>query len=79
VGSGRCNCRNCQAIRRSRAEDYTDEYEEKVLKYIKAKAKGRKPKLAVLPKRRPEPKSLMAALSASLKSVSKKEKEKAVA
>lgn len=62
-----------------RAEDYTDEYEEKVLKYIQAKAKGRKPKLAALPKRPPEPKSLMAALNASLKSLSKKEKEKAVA
>ena len=62
-----------------RAQDYTDQYHEKVLKYIEAKAKGRKPKLAALPKRRSEPKSLMAALNASLKSLSSKEKEKKVA
>ena len=58
-----------------RAEDYTDDYRDRVLKYIEAKAKGRKPKLEALPKVGSEPKSLMDALAASLKS----SKEKAVA
>jgi len=58
-----------------RAEDYGDEYRARVLKYIEAKAKGRKPKLETI--RRPrEPESLTAALAASLKSAAK---EKAVA
>jgi DNA end-binding protein Ku len=62
-----------------RPDDYEDEYRGRVLKYIEAKAKGRKPKLAVLPKVASEPKSLMDALTASLKSSSGKSKEKAVA
>jgi DNA end-binding protein Ku len=62
-----------------RAEDYSDEYRERVLKYIEAKAKGRKPKLEALPKPGGEPKSLMEALAASLKAPGGKTKEKAVA
>jgi DNA end-binding protein Ku len=62
-----------------RAEDYSDEYRERVMKHIEAKAKGRKPKLEALPKLASEPKSLMEALAASLKARSPKKKEKAVA
>ena len=62
-----------------RAEDYADEYRERVLKHIEAKAKGRKPKLAAIPKLGAEPKSLMDALAASLKASSAKGKDKAVA
>jgi DNA end-binding protein Ku len=62
-----------------RAEDYSDEYRNRVLKHIDAKAKGRKPKLEALPKPSPEPKSLMDAPAASLKSTGGKRKEKAVA
>jgi DNA end-binding protein Ku len=61
-----------------RAEDYADEYRERVMKHIEAKAKGRKPKLEALPKIAAEPKSLMDALAASLTASSGK-KEKAVA
>lgn len=60
------------------AEDYSDEYRERVMKHIEAKAKGRKPKLEALPKPGREPKSLMDALAASLKAQGPK-KEKAVA
>ena len=62
-----------------RAQDYADEYRDRVLKHIEAKAKGRKPKLETLPKIGPEPKSLIDALAASLKASSGKRKEKAVA
>lgn len=61
------------------AEEYTDEYRNRVLKHIQAKAAGRKPKLEALPKRGREPKSLVDALAASLKSAGSKGKEKAVA
>jgi DNA end-binding protein Ku len=62
-----------------RTEDYADEYRERVMKHIEAKAKGRKPKLATLPKISAEPKSLVDALAASLKASGGKTKEKAVA
>jgi non-homologous end joining protein Ku len=62
-----------------RAEDYADGYRDRVLKHIQAKAKGRKPKLEMIPKRGREPKSLRDALAASLRSASGKGKEKAVA
>lgn len=62
-----------------RAEDYVDEYRNRVMKHIEAKAKGRKPKLEALPKPAAEPKSLMKALAASLKSSERTAKEKAVA
>ena len=62
-----------------RADDYTDEYRDRVLKHIEAKAKGRRPKLEALPKAGREPKSLMDALAASLKVSSGRAKEKAVA
>jgi DNA end-binding protein Ku len=62
-----------------RAEDYVDEYRDRVLKYIEAKAKGRKPKLEAVPKPGREPKSLIDALAASLKSAGSKGQERAVA
>jgi DNA end-binding protein Ku len=60
-------------------QDYSDDYRGRVLKYIEAKAKGRKPKLETI--RAPQAaKSLVDALAASLKSASKAGgKEKAVA
>lgn len=61
------------------AEDYSDEYRDRVLKYIEAKAKGRKQRLQAIPKRGGETKSLVDALAASLKSASGRGKEKAVA
>jgi DNA end-binding protein Ku len=49
-----------------RPEDYHDEYRERVMQFIEAKAKGRHPKLqSIRPKRAPS--SLVDALSASLK------------
>jgi DNA end-binding protein Ku len=62
-----------------RAEDYADDYRERVMKYLEAKAKGRRPRLETIPKPRQAPKSLADALAASLKSVAKQRKEKAVA
>jgi DNA end-binding protein Ku len=62
-----------------RPEDYADEYRDRVLKHIEAKAKGRKPRLEALPKPGVEPKSLMEVLAASLRSSAGKGKEKAVA
>ena len=62
-----------------RPEDYSDDYRERVVKYIEAKAKGRKPKLQTIRAPR-ETKSLTDALEASLKAASKTaKKEKAVA
>lgn len=61
------------------AEDYSDEYRERVMKHIEAKANGRTPRLEALPKLGAEPKSLMKALAASLKASDSKKKEKAVA
>jgi len=62
-----------------RAEDYTDDYRERVLNYIEAKAKGRKPKLQAIPKRN-EPASLADVLAASLKATKRSgAKEQAVA
>jgi DNA end-binding protein Ku len=62
-----------------RPEEYADEYHDRVMKHIEAKAKGRKPNLKALPKVASEPKSLMDALAASLKESNSKRKEKAVA
>jgi non-homologous end joining protein Ku len=62
-----------------RAEDYADEYRERVMKHIEAKAQGQKPKLQALPKLGSEPKSLIDALAASLKASTPERKEKAVA
>lgn len=62
-----------------RAEDYADDYRNRVVKYIEAKAKGRKPKLETIAKPSGA-KSLADMLAASLKSSSRKRaKEKAVA
>ena len=60
------------------AEDYSDEYRDRVLKHIEAKAKGRKPKLERIPQRR-ETTSLVDALAESLKSASGSGRKKAVA
>jgi len=49
-----------------RPEDYQDEYRERVMQFIEAKAKGQRPKLQVIREKR-APASLMDALSASLK------------
>jgi non-homologous end joining protein Ku len=43
-----------------------DEYRERVMQFIEAKAKGRRPKLQAIRQKRP-PSSLIEALSASLK------------
>lgn len=48
-----------------RPEDYHDEYRERVMHFIEAKAKGRRPKLQVVRQKR-TPSSLVDALSASL-------------
>jgi DNA end-binding protein Ku len=62
-----------------RPEDYSDEYRDRVLKYIEAKAKGRKPKLETISAPQAT-KSLADALAASLKAASRTpRKEKAVA
>ncbi len=47
-------------------EDFHDEYRERVMKLVEAKAHGRKPKLKVAA-RKVEPKSLLASLTASIK------------
>jgi DNA end-binding protein Ku len=60
-----------------RPNDFHDEYRERVLSLIDAKAKGRKPKLEPITARR-QPKSLVDALSASIQSA-KGRKGKAVA
>jgi DNA end-binding protein Ku len=49
-----------------RPEDYHDEYRERVMQFIEAKAKGRRPKLQAIRQKR-APSSLVDALSASLK------------
>jgi DNA end-binding protein Ku len=49
-----------------RPEDYQDEYRERVMQFIEAKAKGRRPKLQSIRQKR-APSSLVDALSASLK------------
>jgi DNA end-binding protein Ku len=60
-------------------EDYSDDYRDRVLKYIESKAKGGKPKLQTISAPQAT-KSLADALAASLKAASKtKKKEKAVA
>ena len=56
------------------AEDFHDEYRERVMKFIEAKANGKKPKLKAAPRKR-EPKSLLASLTASVKMAGRKEKK----
>lgn len=60
-----------------RPEDYHDEYRERVMKFIEAKARGHKPALKAVPRKK-QPKSLAASLAASL-NLAKRRKEKAVA
>jgi DNA end-binding protein Ku len=59
-----------------RVQDYTDEYRDRVMQYIEAKARGHKPKLAVMPAPRKPSTSLADTLAASLKEA---KKERAVA
>jgi DNA end-binding protein Ku len=60
-----------------RPEDYHDEYRERVMKFIEAKAKGLKPKLRIVARKK-ETTSLADTLVASLKAV-KGGKERAIA
>jgi DNA end-binding protein Ku len=60
-----------------RPEDFHDEYRERVMKFIEAKAKGQKPALKIVARKK-EPKSLMESLAASI-NAAKREKERAVA
>jgi DNA end-binding protein Ku len=60
-----------------RPQDYHDEYRERVMKFIEAKAKGLKPKLRIVARKK-ETTSLADTLAASLKAV-KRDKERAVA
>ena len=60
-----------------RAEDYHDEYRERVMKFIEAKAKGQKPILRIVARKK-EPKSLAESLAASI-NMAKRGKEKAIA
>lgn len=53
------------------AADYRDEYRDRVLHYIEEKARGQKPKLAVVQKKRPAGASLTDVLAASLKAARK--------
>ena len=58
------------------AEDFRDEYRDRVMQFIEAKAKGRSPKLTVV-KKKPATTSLLDALSASLKNASSKHSKSA--
>ncbi|MGO8815612.1 MAG: Ku protein [Terriglobia bacterium] len=60
-----------------RAGDYHDEYRERVMKFIEAKAKGQKPTLRIVARKK-EPKSLVESLAASI-NLAKRGKESAVA
>ena len=60
-----------------RPKDYHDEYRERVMQFIEARAKGQRPKLKVVAQK-PAAKSLLDALSASL-TKAKRTKGKAVA
>jgi len=54
-------------------ERYQDEYRKRVLDFVKAKAKGRRPRLP-RPPRRAQPASLLGALEASVRGVQKERK-----
>jgi len=60
-----------------RPEDFHNEYRQRVLKFIEAKAHGEKPRLKIVARRK-EPKSLMASLAASI-NMARRDKEKSVA
>ncbi len=60
-----------------RPEDFHDEYRERVMKFIEAKAAGQQPRLRIVARKK-EPKSLVESLAASIK-LAKREKEKQVA
>jgi DNA end-binding protein Ku len=52
------------------AEDYHDEYRERLQHFLEQKAKGRAPKLRAVPRKK-TPESLMTSLEASLKALKK--------
>jgi DNA end-binding protein Ku len=60
-----------------RPEDFHDEYRERVMKFVEAKAKGQRPRLRIVARKK-EPESLAQSLAASI-NLAKREKEKAVA
>jgi DNA end-binding protein Ku len=60
-----------------RPEDFHDEYRQRVMKFIDAKAKGERPRLRIVA-RKSEPKSLTDSLAASIK-LAKRNRGKAVA
>lgn len=60
------------------AEDYHDEYRERVMKFIEAKAHGHKLRLKVVTRKK-EPKSLLANLAASLKMAKHQHEQKSAA
>jgi DNA end-binding protein Ku len=60
-----------------RPEDFHDEYRERVMKFIDAKANGQKPRLKIVARKK-EPKSLIASLADSI-NMAKRDKEKQVA
>ena len=60
-----------------RPEDYRDEYRERVMKFVEAKAQGHAPRLKLVPRKK-ETKSLVTSLAASI-SAAKRYREKAVA
>lgn len=60
-----------------RPEDYHDEYRERLMKFIEAKAKGQRPALRIVARKK-EPKSLAESLAASIKAA-QREKEESVA
>lgn len=60
-----------------RPEDFRDEYRERVMKFIEAKAAGQQPRLRIVARKK-EPRSLVESLAASIK-LAKREKEKQVA
>ena len=57
-----------------RAEDFQDEYRDRVMQFIESKAKGSKPKLQKMPARAKAPASLMDMLSASFAGAKKGKK-----
>ena len=60
------------------AEDYHDEYRERLMKLIEAKSHGHKPRLKVVARKK-EPKSLLASLAASIKRAKHQHEQKSAA
>jgi len=56
-------------------EEFHDEYRDRVMKFIEAKANGKKPKLRIVARKK-EPASLLASLTASIKMTKRREEKK---